>query len=58
MILRMIVDRDMLQSVCNVLNKLPIVETPPNIPGVRFYREWHFEVENSSAVPEAYRKPA
>jgi len=55
--LKMIVDRDRLQTITDMLNK-GTTRTPPNVPGVRFFQKWDFEVFNATAVPEAYRRPA
>jgi regulator of protease activity HflC (stomatin/prohibitin superfamily) len=55
--MRMIVDSQRLQTIADMLNK-GTTKTPPHIPGVRFYQEWQFTVENASAVPDAYRRPS
>ena len=55
--LKMIVDRERLETITVTLNR-GTLKTPPTIQGVRFYQEWHFEVFNASAVPDAYRKPS
>lgn len=54
---KMIVDRDRLQTIVDGMNKRTI-HSAPNIPGVRFYQEWHFEVFAATNVPEEYRKPS
>jgi len=55
--LKMIVDRERLQTVADGLTK-GTIKTPPSIPGVRFYQTWSVEIFASANVPDAWRKPA
>jgi regulator of protease activity HflC (stomatin/prohibitin superfamily) len=55
--MRMIVDNARLQTIADMLTK-GTTKTPPSIPGVRFYQKWEYVVENSSAVPDTYRRPS
>jgi len=55
--MKMIVDHGQLETIINSLNS-NLRSTPPNIPGVRFFQVWQFEVFNATAVPESYRKPS
>lgn len=55
--LKMIVDRDRLQVVADMLNK-GTMKAPPTVPGVRFFQRWEFEVFAAANVPDAYRRPA
>ena len=55
--MKMIVDRDRLQSIVANLNQNPRTVVPV-IPGVRFYQSWNFEVYNAMAVPEQWRRPS
>ena len=55
--MRMIIDRDRLQTIADMLNNGK-TKIPPNIPGVRFFQKWEFEVYSAGAVPESYRKPS
>jgi hypothetical protein len=55
--LRMIVDTGRLQTIADMLTK-GTTKTPPQIPGVRFFQVWQFEVFNSAGVPDIYRRPS
>ncbi len=55
--MKMIVDRERLQTVVDGLNRRTI-KTPPVISGVTFRQVWEFEVHTPTAVPETWRRPA
>jgi hypothetical protein len=55
--LKMIVDRDRLQTITDTLNS-GAAKVPPNIPGVRFFQKWEFEVFSAASVPDTYRRPS
>lgn len=48
--LKMIVDREAVQSMVDRL------QGRTNIPGIRVYAEWKFDVYNESLVPEQFKK--
>jgi hypothetical protein len=49
---RMIVDRERIQKMVDLM------QSRTNIPGIRVYPVWKFDIVNEAMVPEEYKKPS